>query len=339
MRLANVTSSPLRTSLRAAAGAVLGLFLSMPMLACDSGGGDSAFKIPGKKDLKPGGIYVAYNHGCDQGCDSVEKGDLIQKIDGNTVKTSEDFEKANLIDGKPHKLDMLSSGSLAPKQAEIVAKPKTDMPPLENVPPFWAVGAEELNKAPDWARKRMFGHASPSVMLVNSDGGILDGRQLAGKQRLIIYWDQGDRIEQAQAVTFLQVLQKAQADLLNPAMNGVTEVMMVQVRFPTGRQAALNDSDLRAWQKKWSAEGGKYPPLPMYRFPNETEFNAARELGMENAFTVFENLGKSPTIVILDERGMVRWHSEGVVDDPEGKAPDAAQYTIIKAVEFCLKEL
>lgn len=321
------------------ANVILGLFLSIPFLGCEPSG-DSSFKIPGDKDLKSGGVYVAYNHGCDQGCSDIDKGDLIQKIDGKTVKTSEDFDKAGLTDGKAHKLDLLASGSLAPKTAEITAKPKTDMPPLENVPPFWAVGAEELNKAPEWARKRMFGHASPSVMLVNSDGGILDGRQLAGKQRMIIYWDHGDRIEQAQAVTFLQVLQKAQADLQDPAKNGVTDVMMVQVRFPTGRQAAMNDSDLRAWQKKWAVEGGKFPPVPMYRFPNETEFNQARELGMENAFTVFENLGKSPTILILDERGMVRWHSEGVQEPPAGTdAPDGTQYTIIEAVNFCLKDL
>ncbi len=316
---------------------LLGLFLSIPLLGCEPSTNSGP---PGDKALKAGGVYVAYNHGCDQGCDGIGKGDLIQKIDGNTVKTSEDFDKANLIDGKPHKLDLLTAGSLAPKQAEIVAKPMTKLPPLENVPPFWAVGADELNAAPSWARKRMFGHASPSVMLVNSDGGILDGRQLAGKQRMIIYWDHGDRIEQAQAVTFLQVLQKAQKDLLDPAKNGVTEVMMVQVRFPTGRQAAMNDSDLRAWQKKFGNKEGGLAPLAMYRFPNETEFNSARELGMENAFTVFENLGKSPTIVILDDRGIVRWHSEGVQEAPAGaEVSDGTQYTIIEAVNFCLKEL
>jgi len=317
----------------------LGLFLSIPLLGCEPSTGGSS-NIPGEKDLKSGGIYVAYNNGCDQGCDGIDKGDLITEIDGKKVSTSEDFDKANLIDGKPHKLKLLAAGSLAPKSAEITAKPNSKMPPLTDVPPFWAVGAAELNEAPKWARKRMFGHASPSVMLVNVDGGILDGRQLVGKQRMIVFWDHGDREEQAQAVTFLQVLQKAQKDLLDPAKNGVTEVMFVQVKFPTGRQAAMNDSDLRAWQKKWAVEGGKFPPVPMYRFPNETEFNSARELGMENAFTVFENLGKAPAIVILDERGMIRWHSEGVQAAPAGsEAPDGTQYTIIEAVEFALGKL
>lgn len=141
-------------------------------------------------------------------------------------------------------------------------------------------------------------------------------------------------------MTFLQVLQKAQKDLNDPAKNGETEVMMVQVRFPTGRQAAMNDSDLRSWQKKFGNKEEGLPPVTMFRFPNETEFNSARELGMENAFTVFENLGKSPTILILDERGIVRWHSEGVQEAPPGsEAPDGTQYTIIEAVNFCLKDL
>lgn len=306
------------------------------LAGCDKPSGATGFKIPMNKDLKAGGVYVSYNHGCDSGCDQIDKGDLIQKIDGKTVKTGEEFDAANVTDGKPHKLDVLAAGSMAPKAVEIVAQPKTDMPPLENVPPFWTVGADALNEAPEWARRRMFGHASPSAMLVNTDGGILDGRQLYGKKRVMIYWDQGDRTEQANAVTFLQVLQKAQADL---NAKGV-EVMFIQLQFPQGRQVALNDSDLRDFQKKWSVDPAKFKPLPMYRFPNKTEFNQARELGMENAFTVFENLGKSPTIVLLDDRGIVRWHSEGTQEPAAGgDVSDAAQYTIIEAVKFSLEKL
>ncbi|MEM6996223.1 MAG: PDZ domain-containing protein, partial [Myxococcota bacterium] len=145
---------------------ILGLFLSIPLWGCEpTKSGDP----PGSKELGAGGVYVAYNHGCEAGCDGVNKGDLIQEIDGKPVKTSKDFDDANLIDGKPHKLKLVAASG-APKEAEITAKPFTKMPPLENVPPFWAVGAAELDAAPKWARKRMFGHASPSVMLVNSDG-------------------------------------------------------------------------------------------------------------------------------------------------------------------------
>ena len=280
---------------------------------------------------------MVYNHGCTKGCDQVEKGDLIQSIDGKATKTEADFQAANVIDGNPHKLEIIAKGG-ATKSVEITASPKTDMPPLENVPPFWVADAAKLNTAPDWARRRMFGHASPMAMLVSTDGGILDGRQLYGKKRLMVYWDRGDRIEQASAVAFLQVLQKAQADL---NAKGV-DVMLIQLQFPTGRQVPMNDSDLRKWQDQWTVEEGgqKLPQVPMYRFPNKTEFNEARQLGMENAYTVFENLGQSPAIVLLDEHGTVRWHSEGLQQPGAGaEVTDPAQYTIIEAVKYSLEKL
>jgi hypothetical protein len=305
------------------------------VLGCDTS--KDGFNIPGKKDLSPGGVYVAYNLGCELGCDQVQKGDLIQKVDGAAVDSADDLK--NLTDGNEHQLDLLATATKSPKTVKVKATPKENMPPLKDVPPFWLVGAEKLNTAPDWARRRMFGHASPMVMLVSADGGILDGRQLYGKKRFMVYWDWGDRVEQAAAVDFMQVLQKARADL--EAKN--IEIMWVHVRFPTGRQAAMNDSDLRAWVAKNSTEigGQKAPPLPIYRFPNETEFNEARQLGMENAFTVFENLGQSPTILLLDERGIVRWHSEGVMDPLSigSEVKDPEQATIIRAVDFALKDL
>jgi hypothetical protein len=316
-------------------GLLSALALGGAVGGCEKSTTTKGFEIPESKDLEPGGLYVVYNHGCTKGCDQVEKGDLIQSIDGKPVKTEADFQAANVIDGNPHKLEIIAKGG-TPKSVEITASPKTDMPPLENVPPFWVADAAKLNTAPDWARRRMFGHASPMAMLVSTDGGILDGRQLYGKKRLMVYWDRGDRIEQASAVAFLQVLQKAQADL---NAKGV-EVMFVQVQFPTGRQVPMNDSDLREFQKKWSVDPAKFKPLEMYRFPNKTEFNEARELGMENAYTVFENLGKSPTVVLLDERGIVRWHSEGVQEPtPGGEISDPAQFTVIEAVNFSLNKL
>jgi hypothetical protein len=316
--------------------AFIASFLALTGIGGTCGGGTSSFTIK-DKELEPGGVYVAYNLGCEAGCDQIQKGDLIQKMDGATVKTAEDLKA--LSDGKPHKLDLVTKDTKAPKSVEVKATPKNNMPPLKDMPPFWLVSAEELKKAPEWGRRRMFGHASPSVMLVSSDGGILDGRQLFGQKRFIVYWDWGDRVEEAAAIDFMQVLQKAQGDLKGKNI----DIMFVHVKFPTGRKAAMNDSDLRAWQKKWAhKEGGKtLDPLPFYRFPNETEFNAARELGMENAFTVMENLGGSPSIVLLDENGIVRWHSEGVQDPLNigSDVKDPEQATIIAAVDFALKEL
>lgn len=307
------------------------LLIAVGLTACDPGKG-SGFNIPKNRDLKAGGVYVSYNLGCDQGCDQIKKGDLIQKVDGKAVTKADDV--GNLADGAVHKLELLSNGTGEAKSVDLKATPKTNLEPIKDAPPLWLVGAAELNGAPDWARRRMFGHASPSVMLVSSDGGILDGRQLYGKKRMMVYWDWGDREEEAAAVDFMQVLQKAQADLA--AKN--VEIMFVHVRFPTGRKAAMNDSDLRAWQKKWTVKEGKtaLPEVPMYRFPNETEFNAARELGMEGSFTVFENLGQSAAIVILNEDGIVMWHSEGLADNANSEIKDPEQATIIPAVDYAL---
>lgn len=301
------------------------LLSALALSSCDKTGGGS--KIPKNRDLKAGGVYVAYNLGCEAGCDQINKGDLIQKVDGKDVKTAADV--GNLADNKSHKLELLSAGTMEPKTVELTASPKQNLAPIKDAPPLWLVGAAELNEAPDWARGRMFGHASPSVMLVSADGGILDGRQLYGKKRMVVYWDWGDREEEAAAIDFMQVLQVAQADL--NAKN--VEVMFVHLKFPGGRKAPMNDSDLRAWQKKFGAKGD-VPDVPLFRFPNATEYNSARELGMEGAFTTIENLSRSPSIVILNEDGIVVWHSDGIQDLPGSEIKDPEQATIIPAVEF-----
>lgn len=311
--------------------------LLLALSACEPS--SNAFNTPMEKDLKAGGIYVAYNLGCEKGCDQIAKGDLIQKIDGKLVKTAEEFDAANLADGKTHKVDLLAAKSMAPKQVEVSATPKSNLPPLKDVPPFWTVSADDLNAAPSWARRRMFGHASPMTQVVSINGGISDGRQLYGKKRLMVYWDWGDRVEEGNAVAFMQVLQKAQVDL---AAKGV-EIMFTHVSFPTARKQPMNDSDLRTWAGKWSVkgdDGAALPMVPFYRRPNKTEFNEARELGMENAYTVMENLGQSPALLILDERGIVRWHSEGLETPPsDAQVQKPEQYTIIEAVKFSLEKL
>jgi hypothetical protein len=301
------------------------LVSAFALSACDPSGGSS--KIPKNRDLKAGGVYVAYNLGCDAGCDQINKGDLIQKVDGKAVKTADDV--GDLADNKPHKLEILSAGTMEPKTVEITATPKQTLKPIKDAPPMWLVGAEELNGAPDWARRRMFGHASPSVMLVSADGGILDGRDLYGKKRFIVFWDWGDREEEAAAIDFMQVMQKAQGDLKAAGY----EVMFVHLQFPAGRKAPMNDSDLRAWQKKFGVKED-LPDVPLYRFPNATEFNAAREVGMEGAFTVMENLSRSPSIVIMNDDGIVMWHSEGIEEMLGSEIKDPEQAVIIPAIEY-----
>jgi hypothetical protein len=288
------------------------------------------------KDLKPGGVFVAHSNGCDKGCDEIGRGDLIQSVDGNAAKNTADL--AALTDGQPHKVSVLKKGADAPVEIEVVAQPSQEIPPLKDAPPFWTAGAEALNKAPEFARKRLFGHASPQILLVNSDGGLINGRDLHGKARFVVFFDWQTRTGQANAATFLKTLQKAQGDL---AAKGV-EIVFAQIKFPGRDRPPMNDSDLRKFHtdhQLTKAEGGPAPFLPLYHYPNSTEDQAARRLGLEGATTYIEYLSSDPAIVLLDKNGMIRWHSEGVVDDPEQKNPDPANYTIIKAIMFAQNEL
>lgn len=289
------------------------------------------------KALKAGGVYVAHSNGCDKGCDQIGRGDLIQSVDGTETKTTRDL--ASLTDGAPHKVAIIKSGGdSSVVEVEIVAKPNESMPPVTGAPPFWTVSAESLNKAPEWARKRLFAHASPQILLVNSDGGLVNGRDLHGKARFIVFFDWQTRSGQAQAATYLKTLQMAQNDLKTKGV----EIIFAQVSFPGRDRAPMNDSDLRAFQKQHqltAKDGGPADPLPLYHYPNSTENQAARRLGLEGATTYMEYLATDPAIILLDKNGIIRWHSEGVVDDPEQKNPDPANYTIQKAIYFALDEL
>ena len=320
---------------------LLSLLAFAGVSACDGAGGTNSPSTVAVKseELKPGGVYIAYMNGKCTGCEQLEKGDLILEFDGAPVTSSKDMRTSRIADGQPHKLKVhKKSGQLA--EVTITATPQ-DLPPLKDIPPFWTVGAADLDKAPVWARRTLFGHASPMMMLVAADGGTTDGRQMFGKKRLIMFWDYATREEQAQAVNMMKILQLAQDDLKG---SGV-EVMFTQIRFPgndngdgTPRQAPMNDTALRQFQAD-NGEAGK-ATLPMFRFPNATEYNAAREVGLEGATTYNEYLRASPALILLDEGGIVRWHSEGITPAPAGDATYAGkddQYTVVQAIEFAKK--
>ncbi len=289
-------------------------------------------------DLAQGGVYVAYNNKfseCTQGCDQIKKGDLILELNGEKVSSATDLRLSKIATGQPVKLKVYQKATQSAVDIDFTATASAKLAPIKEAPPLWLVGAAELDKAPDWARKTLFGHASPSVMLVGTEGGILDGRQLLGKKRFIVFWDQGTREEQAAAADFLKVLQVAQGDL---AASGV-DILFTQIVFPGNtRQAAMNDGQLREFHAK--VGDPKQPPVPMYRFPNATEHNAAREIGLEGSTPYIQYLRAAPAIVLLDEGGIVRWHSEGIQPlPPNSDAPSPTQYTIIKAITFAKNEL
>jgi hypothetical protein len=323
---------------------LLSLLAIAGVSACDGGGSSKPPTIAvSSEQLKPGGVFVAHVVGCEKGCDQLKRGDLILAVDGQPVSSSKDMRVSRIATGTPLKLSVLKQGAPAPVEVELIAKPNDSLPPIKEAPPFWSVGAADLDKAPQWARRDHFGHASPMVMLVNAEGGTTDGRQLLGKKRLIMFWDYATREEQAQAANMMQILQLAQADLTAAGV----EIMFTQIRFPgndngdgTPRQAPMNDTALRQFQVTYGVKGK--PLLPMYRFPNATEYNAARELGLEGASTYIQYLRASPAIVLLDEGGIVRWHSEGIQPAPAGDATYAGkddQYTIVQAIDFAKANL
>ena len=301
--------------------------------ACDGGG----YKITDAQ-LKAGGVFVAYTLGCEKGCDQIKPGDLILSVDGQQLESGKDFDAAKVTDGQPHKLSVKKKGEEAPVEVEIVAKPNNDMPPIKDAPPFWTTGAADLAKAPDWARRRLFGTASPQILLVNSDGGLVNGRDFYGKKRFIVYFDWQTQSSQLNASYFLKTLQLAQADL---NAQGI-EIVFAQLQFPGRDRPPMNDTDLRKFHSDnqvTASEGGPKPYLPLYHFPNATENQPARNQGMSGATNVIQYLGSDPAIVLLDERGIVRWHSEGVIPDPEQKIAVDANYTIIQAIKFAQTDL
>jgi hypothetical protein len=314
--------------------ALLSLTLLMTATSCDD------FTVK-PKALEPGGVFITYvqPQDCD-GCNSLGRGDLIQEVDGAAVNNYDEVLAKNILDGQPHSIKYLDkSDKFAEASVEITATPNNSMAPVKDAPPFWMVGAADLNKAPSWARRRLFGHAAPQILLVNSDGGFVNGRDLYGRKIILVMFDWAAASDRQNGALSMQVLQKAQADL---NAKGV-EVMFAQIKHPQGRDIApMNDTDIRRFfseNQVTEREGGPLPPPPLYRMPNKTEDNPTRVLGLEGAFTFYEAIGEAPNIFILDEHGVIRWHSAGATPDPSGEIPVDMVYTVNEAVLFARDQL
>lgn len=315
--------------------------LSLSLLLTTGTGCDDPFTVS-PKELAPGGVFITYVQPQDcTGCNALDRGDLIQEVDGAAVTTFDDVMGKSITDGQPHEIKYLdASNKFAPAQTKITAQPNNSMEPVKDAPPFWMVGAEELNKAPSWARRRLFGHAAPQILLVNSDGGFVNGRDLYGKKILMVMFDWAASSDRQNGAIAMQVLQKAQGDL---NAKGV-EIMFAQIKHPQGRDIApMNDTDIRAFftdNQVGEREGGPLPPPPLYRMPNKTEDNPTRVLGLEGAFTFYEAIGEAPNVFIFDEHGVIRWHSAGAIPDPEPNSTlPAMSYTMNEAVIFARDQL
>lgn len=309
--------------------------LCVPLMLLSTGC-DDPFTIKDKQ--LNGGVYITYVQSQDcTGCDALTRGDLVQQIDGKPVATPDDL--GNLTDGQPHELGIWDASDGEAKTVSITAQPNNSMPPLKDAPPFWTVATEELKKTPDWARRRLFGHAVPQLLLVNSDGGFVNGRDLYGKKVLMVFFDWAASSDRQNGALSMQVLQKAQADL---KAKGI-EIVFAQIKHPQERDIApMNDTDLRKFfsdNQVKPSEGGPLPPPPLYRMPNKTEDNPTRVLGLEGAFTFYEAIGEAPNVFLINEDGIIVWHSAGAIPDPTGEIGVPMVYTMNEAVLFARDNL
>ena len=81
------------------------------------------------------------------------------------------------------------------------------------------IGAAELDRAPQWARRNLFGHVSPMLGLIHIDGGTVDSVTMLGKRRLLVFWDHATRVEQAEAINMMQVLQGRRDHVHSPPLS------------------------------------------------------------------------------------------------------------------------
>ena len=182
----------------------------------------------------------------------------------------------------------------------------------------------------------MFGRAIPELLLIDERGEPLTGLELHGRSHVLVLFDWAASADRQSAALCMQVLQKAQADVL---ADGI-EIVFAQVQHLIEHSAVpMSDADLQAFfanNQVTPEEGGPLPPPPLYRTPNKTEHHKPRGIDPTG---IHEQLGEPPNILLIDERGIVRWHSAGSVSDPEGKITVDMVYTINKAVLFALEHL
>lgn len=277
-----------------------------------------------------GGLYVAHieRRSCD-GCEPIEPGDHIQTLDGQPVAD----DLGALGDGEPHVIGYWDRSLGAQATATITVTPLAEP---TGALPIWSIEVGELKRAPDWARRRMFGRAIPELLLIDERGEPLTGLDLFGRSHVVVLFDWAASADRQNAALCMKVLQKAQADL---AAKGI-EIVFAHVQHPVERSVPpMSDADLQTFfanNQVQPQEGGPLPAPPLYRTPNKTEHHKPRGIDPTD---IYEQLGEPPNILLIDERGIVRWHSAGSVSDPEGKITVDMVYTINKAVLFALEHL
>lgn len=308
---------------------------------------------PSSAELSGGGAWVAYNLGCKLGCDQIKRGDRILAVDGKPVGTGAELD-AILSRGTPVAVTVARHEGGPPAQVQLIGAPHTELTPIEAVPPLLTIGAAALDRAPEWARLRLFGHATPAMRLYRGDEprGFINGRQLHGRGALIFVWELPWLLSMNQALWaelpgFYAQLQKHQAALHAAGVD-------VYFVFPSEQESRNRrpDSDapvamvmpggdtLRFAINQETREHlrSEVPPntpdlIPLYLLDSAS--NDPNNLGLEHAASdirewLYDGILAS-VILVIDERGIVRFHSRDYPIGPEE--------TIEAAVQFALQDL
>lgn len=280
------------------------------------------------------GAWVAYNLGCKLGCREIRRGDLITAIDGKKISSGAEVDDADLARGAPIQLDLFRPRTGEAMQVQLVAEPYEYMAPIAHVPPLWTVGTAALDRAPAWARLKAFGHATPALRFYKMDSprAYVDGRDLFGRAALVVLWVPDRYIQQTRMAyddllpRWYAALQERHAEL---TASGVDTYLVFR-----GRVAEVDRRSLRA--AAVGDETYRTSSVPIYA--NMSFTNNPNTRGLEHGAAdinelVFNDGRIGPIVMIVDERGIVRWHSRGFEreTDPMG--------TLSAAIEFSLHAL
>ncbi len=308
---------------------------------------------PSSAELSGGGAWVAYNLGCELGCDQIKRGDRILAVDGKPVSTGAELD-APLSRGTPVALTVARHAGGPPAQVQLIGAPHTELTPIDAVPPLLTIGAAALDRAPEWARLRLFGHATPAMRLYRGDEprGFINGRQLHGRGAVIFVWELPWLLGMQQALWaelpgFYAQLQKHQTALQAAGID-------VYFVFPS-EQESRNRRPGNDAPVAMATPGGdtlrfainqetrdhirsQVPPttpdqIPLFLLDSATD--DPNNLGIEHAASdirewLYDGVLAS-VILVIDERGIVRFHSRDFPLGPEE--------TIEAAVQFALHDL
>lgn len=308
---------------------------------------------PSAAELAGGGAWVAYNLGCSVGCDQIKRGDRILAVDGQPVGSGAALD-ATLSRGTPVALTVARHEGGAPVQVALVGEAHTELTPIKAVPPLLTVSAAALDRAPEWARLRLFGHATPAMRLYRGDEprGHVNGRELYGRGAVIFVWELPWLLGQEQALWnelpgFYAQLQRHHAAL---QAAGVDTYFV----FPTEQEsrnrrpetdAPLADATPGGDTLRFAINAetrahirSQVPPdtanlIPLFLLDSARD--DPNNLGLEHAASnirewLYDRILAS-VILVIDHRGIVRFHSRDFPLGPEE--------TIEAAVQFALRDL